>query len=91
MAGRAGRAGYDSAGSVVVQAPEHVSENDRALARAGDDAAKRRKIVKAKPPKGFVHWDEGTFNRLVAAQPEPLASELQGDPCHAARGPRPAR
>ncbi len=77
MAGRAGRAGFDSAGSVVVQAPEHVSENDRALARAGDDAAKRRKIVKAKPPKGFVHWDEGTFNRLVAAQPEPLTSSFK--------------
>ncbi len=28
MAGRAGRAGYDSAGSVVAQAPEHVSENE---------------------------------------------------------------
>ena len=77
MAGRAGRAGFDSAGSVVAQAPEHVSENDRALARAGDDAAKRRKVVKAKPPKGFVHWDEGTFNRLVAAPPEPLASSFK--------------
>ena len=77
MAGRAGRAGFDSAGSVVVQAPEHVSENERALARAGDDSAKRRKIVKAKPPKGFVHWDEGTFNRLVAAQPEPLTSSFK--------------
>ena len=59
MAGRAGRAGFDSAGSVVVQAPEHVSENERALARAGDDAAKRRKIVKAKPPKGFVTLGRG--------------------------------
>jgi superfamily II RNA helicase len=77
MAGRAGRAGFDSTGSVVAQAPEHVSENDRALARAGDDPGKRRKIVKAKPPKGFVHWDEGTFNRLVAAQPEPLASKFK--------------
>ncbi len=77
MAGRAGRAGYDSAGSVVVQAPDHVSENDKALARAGEDAAKRRKLVKAKPPKGFVHWDEGTFTRLVEAEPEPLGSSFK--------------
>jgi hypothetical protein len=77
MAGRAGRAGFDSAGSVVVQAPEHVAENDRALARAGDDPAKKRKIVKSKPPKGFVHWDEGTFKRLVSAQPEPLQSSFK--------------
>jgi superfamily II RNA helicase len=77
MAGRAGRAGFDAAGSVVVQAPEHVSENDKALARAGTDAAKRRKVVKAKPPKGFVHWDESTFNRLVAAAPEPLTSNFR--------------
>jgi superfamily II RNA helicase len=77
MAGRAGRAGYDVAGSVVVQAPEHVSENDRALARAGTDAAKLRKLVKSKPPKGFVHWDVGTFSRLVVAPPEPLASSFK--------------
>jgi superfamily II RNA helicase len=77
MAGRAGRAGFDSAGSVVVQAPEHVTENDKAMAKAGDDPARRRKVVKAKPPKGFVHWDEGTFNRLVAAPPEPLASQFR--------------
>ncbi|HTW07667.1 MAG TPA: DUF3516 domain-containing protein [Acidimicrobiales bacterium] len=77
MAGRAGRAGYDTAGTVVAQAPEHVAENDRAVARAGGDPAKLRKVVKAKPPKGFVHWDEGTFLRLVAAPPEPLASSFR--------------
>jgi superfamily II RNA helicase len=77
MAGRAGRAGYDTAGFVVAQAPEHVAENERALARAGDDAAKRRKIVKSKPPKGFVNWDEGTFNRLVSSPPEPLVSRFK--------------
>src|SRR3954449_4045391 len=34
IAGRAGRAGYDTAGYVVVQAPEHVIENERAKAKA---------------------------------------------------------
>jgi superfamily II RNA helicase len=37
IAGRAGRAGFDDEGSVVVQAPEHVTENEKALAKAGDD------------------------------------------------------
>src|SRR6202035_3246252 len=42
IAGRAGRAGFDTAGRVVVQAPEHVVENERALAKAGDDPKDRR-------------------------------------------------
>ncbi len=37
IAGRAGRAGFDTAGTVVVQAPEHEVENARLLAKAGDD------------------------------------------------------
>src|SRR6476659_7395745 len=76
IAGRAGRAGYDTAGTVVVQAPEHVIENEQAASKAGDDAKKKRKIVKSKPPKGFVNWSEDTFNRLVAAAPEPLTSSF---------------
>ncbi|HWG75143.1 MAG TPA: DUF3516 domain-containing protein, partial [Acidimicrobiales bacterium] len=76
IAGRAGRAGYDTAGSVVVQAPEHVIDNERAVAKAGDDPRKRRRIVKAKPPRGFVAWTEETFERLVASPPEPLASSF---------------
>ena len=35
VAGRAGRAGFDVAGDVVVLAPEHVIENQRAVAKAG--------------------------------------------------------
>ena len=31
IAGRAGRAGFDTAGTVVVQAPEHEVENARLL------------------------------------------------------------
>ncbi|HTP17686.1 MAG TPA: DUF3516 domain-containing protein [Streptosporangiaceae bacterium] len=76
IAGRAGRAGYDTAGGVVVQAPEHVVENEKALAKAGDDAKKRRKVVRRKPPQGFVSWGKPTFERLVAAEPEPLQSSF---------------
>src|SRR5690348_470049 len=51
IAGRAGRAGFDSVGGVVVQAPGHVVENERALAKAGDDPKKRRKVVRKEPPE----------------------------------------
>ncbi|MFW6204096.1 MAG: DEAD/DEAH box helicase [Actinomycetota bacterium] len=77
IAGRAGRAGFDTTGDVVVQAPEHVIENERALAKAGDDPKRRRKVVRKKPPEGFVSWGKGTFERLVASPPEPLTSSFQ--------------
>jgi superfamily II RNA helicase len=77
IAGRAGRAGFDTAGRVVVQAPEHVIENERMLAKAGDDPRKRRKVVRRKPPPGMVSWGQPTFDRLVAAQPEPLRSSFK--------------
>jgi len=76
IAGRAGRAGYDTVGNVIVQAPDHVVENERALAKAGDDPKKRRKVVRHKPPAGFVSWGEPTFERLVAAAPEALNSSF---------------
>jgi superfamily II RNA helicase len=77
IAGRAGRAGFDTMGYVVVQAPEHVVENERALAKAGDDPKKRRKVVRKKPAAGFVSWGKPTFERLVAAEPEPLKSSFK--------------
>ena len=77
IAGRAGRAGYDTAGYVVVQAPEHVIENEKALAKAGDDPKKRRKVVRKTPPPGLVSWGKPTFERLVAAEPEPLKSSFK--------------
>ena len=76
IAGRAGRAGYDTVGTVVVQAPDHVVENEKALAKAGDDPKKRRRVVRKKAPEGFVSWSEQTFDRLVAAEPEPLTSSF---------------
>jgi superfamily II RNA helicase len=76
IAGRAGRAGYDTVGTVVVQAPEHVVLNAKALAKAGDDPKKRRKVVRKKPREGEISWSESTYERLVAAQPEPLTSSF---------------
>jgi superfamily II RNA helicase len=76
IAGRAGRAGYDTMGTVIVQAPEHVVENEKALAKAGDDPKKRRKVVRKKPPEGTVGYGKPTFERLVAADPEPLQSSF---------------
>ncbi|MPY77614.1 MAG: DUF3516 domain-containing protein [Actinophytocola sp.] len=77
IAGRAGRAGYDTDGYVVVQAPEHVVENAKALAKAGDDPKKKRKIVRKKAPEGFVNWTESTYQRLIESLPEPLVSSFE--------------
>ena len=77
IAGRAGRAGFDTAGFVVAQAPEHVIENEKALAKAGDDPKKRRKVVRKKAPEGFVAWSETTFEKLIASDPEPLTSRFR--------------
>lgn len=77
IAGRAGRAGFDTSGLVVAQAPEHVVENEKALAKAGDDPKKRRKVVRKKPPEGFVNWSQNTFEKLIAADPEPLTSRFR--------------
>ncbi|MER2133068.1 MAG: DUF3516 domain-containing protein [Arthrobacter sp.] len=80
IAGRAGRAGYDTAGTVVVQAPEHVIENVKAMAKAkakfGDDQKKLRQVVKKKPQAGFVSWGEPTYKKLVEGTPEPLTSSF---------------
>lgn len=77
IVGRAGRAGYDLKGWVVVQAPEHMIENARLVAKAGDDPKKLRRIQKVKPPEGQVSWNEETYARLVSAEPEPLQPRLR--------------
>ena len=74
IAGRAGRKGFDERGFVAAQAPEHVVENKRLQAKQ----ASGKKVVMHKPPtKGFVHWDKGTFERLVNGTPEPLVSRFE--------------
>ncbi|KHO20213.1 DEAD/DEAH box helicase [Mycolicibacterium setense] len=94
IAGRAGRAGYDTAGTVVVQAPDHEVENLKQFAKVADDPKKRRKLVRRKAPEGMVPWGEATMNRLMEASPEALTSNMRvstamildvvdrpGDPC----------
>jgi hypothetical protein len=76
IAGRAGRAGFDSVGCVVVQAPEHVVLNAKALAKAGDDAKKRRKVVHNRPLKARSPTPSPRTD-LVMAPPEPLVSKMR--------------
>jgi superfamily II RNA helicase len=74
IAGRAGRKGFDVRGFVVAQAPAHVVENKRLASKK----AAGKKVVMHKPPtRGFVHWDRGTFDRLVNGTPEPLVSRFE--------------
>ncbi|EID09219.1 DEAD/DEAH box helicase [Mycolicibacterium phlei] len=77
IAGRAGRAGFDTAGTVVVQAPDHEVENLKQFAKVADDPKKRRKLVRRKAPEGMVPWSESTMKRLVDASPEPLVSNMR--------------
>ena len=76
IAGRAGRAGFDTQGDVVVQAPEFEIENLRALAKAENATGKKRKVVRKQPPRGFVSWNEQGFRKLIAARPEPLRGRM---------------
>ena len=78
IAGRAGRRGFDTHGSVVAQAPEHAIENNKLRAKAGGDPKKLRKIKMRQPPdRGYVHWDADTFRRLQESAPEPLMSRFR--------------
>ncbi|OJH34885.1 DEAD/DEAH box helicase [Cystobacter ferrugineus] len=75
IAGRAGRKGFDTQGSVVAQAPEHVIEN----VKIAQKEAKGGKRLPRKPPpqKGFVNYDKNTFERLQTGLPEPLESRFE--------------
>lgn len=86
VAGRAGRAGYDREGDVVVLAPEHEIENAKAEAKAAARAAASRgtgggkgpkKPAKKSAPQGFVNWSSQTFEKLQVTEPEALVSQMQ--------------
>ncbi len=77
IAGRAGRRGFDTSGSVWVQAPQHAVENKRVEMRAAGDPKKLRKLVRKKPPeRGYAHYDDKTLARLWDGTPETLESSF---------------
>ena len=76
VSGRAGRAGFDDRGYVIVQAPAHVIENKRAEEKAAADPTRKKKQVRQRAPEGSVGWDVKTFDRLRTAAPEELASHF---------------
>jgi superfamily II RNA helicase len=72
IAGRAGRKGFDEQGSVVAQAPEHVIERKRAVARGG-----KKPGASKGPAEGEVSWTKETFERLISRPPETLQSKFK--------------
>lgn len=89
IAGRAGRAGFDTVGFVRVLAPEHEVETARERARltAAQEAARdeheakraKKKASKKRsgPKEGQITWSRSTFERLRDADPEALQSHFE--------------
>lgn len=89
IAGRAGRAGFDTVGFVRVLAPEHEVEAARERARltavqeaARDEREAKRAKKKASkkrsgPKEGQITWSRSTFERLRDAAPEALQSHFE--------------
>ena len=76
IAGRAGRKGFDDQGTVWAQAPPHIVDNLRAEEKAA--ASGKKKVVKKKQPdRGYSHWTEDTFTKMINGDPEPLRSHFQ--------------
>ena len=75
IAGRAGRRGFDTQGSVVAQAPEHIVEK-RQAEKKSEASGKKARTVKG-PPKGEVSWTVETFQKLISRPPETLVSRFR--------------
>ena len=63
---------------LVERADPNANLFDAVVRFVRERQAAGKKVVMHKPPqKGFVHWDKGTFERLVNGTPEPLASRFE--------------
>ena len=76
IGGRAGRAGFDTVGYVVAQAPEHEVENAKILTKFADDPKKLRSVRRKQAPEGFINYTEATFTKLIESEPEELHPRL---------------
>lgn len=76
IAGRAGRRGYDDRGTVWAQAPAHWVEN-RIQDEKAASGGKKKQVKKKAPERGYSHWDENMFNKLINGEPESLTSSFQ--------------
>lgn len=73
IAGRAGRAGYDTIGYVEVQAPQDVIEK----VKAKEKGKKPKNTGNQKSPE--VSWSKATFEKLRSQIPEALKSRFRID------------
>lgn len=72
IAGRAGRRGFDDRGFVVAQAPAHSIENSRREAKAAAGGGNKKKFKRESAPKGYVAYDQETFESLQQGTPAAL-------------------
>ncbi|CAE7272833.1 helY [Symbiodinium microadriaticum] len=81
IAGRAGRRGYDTKGSVVAVHPAHEVYNKKLQEqiKVAENKKERERLKRRRrsAKNNFVDWDEDTFTKLRTSSPAPLRSRFQ--------------